>query len=123
MSKTSDDAFEKVFKRRVPLHLFVRLLAALISLRWRKPKSLVCGDASCCPFRPNDSARHRLLTVLATGVRCTISKSRQRLQPAIFSSSMAPLAAAMPPTRLQTRQSFTKRKRLRVLCIRTKRIV
>lgn len=74
--------------------------------------ALVCGDASCCLSRLNDSGRPRLLTVPATGVRCMISRSPPRPRQAIFSCSTL-LPAATPPTRSQTRQLFTKRKRLR----------
>ena len=48
------DAFAKLFARCTLWRLSARLLAALISLPWSKPSSLVCAGASCCPLRLND---------------------------------------------------------------------
>ena len=122
MSKKLGDAFAKLFTRCMLWHLSVRLLAALISLLWNKPSSLVCAGVSCCPSHLKDSGKPRLLTVPVTGVRCMINRSRPRPQQATFSRSTA-LLAATPPTRLQTRRLFAKRKRLRVLRNRIGRTV
>ena len=63
---------QRIYEALCEMHavaLSVRPLAALISLLWSKPSSLVCGDASYCPSRPDDSGKPRSLTVPAAGVR------------------------------------------------------